>query len=202
MLKKPAHTQVPLHDIIARRWSPRAFDPTRPVSREQVTALLEAARWAPSCFGDQPWRFIVWDQNRDRASWDQAFDCLVEFNQQWVKHAPVLVSVLADSLFTGNGKPNRWGPYDTGAASENLCLQAVALGLAAHQMGGFDADKLRRTFSIPEQFQCMAMIAVGYQAEPDTLSGEIKESELAARSRRPLEQTCFDGTWGAPLTAG
>lgn len=200
MLDKPAQTQVPIHDIIARRWSPRAFDPARPVSREQVVALLEAARWAPSCFGDQPWRFIVWDRNRDRAAWDQAFDCLVEFNQQWVQHAPILIAALADSQFTTNGKPNHWGQYDTGAASENLCLQAVALGLAAHQMGGFDGDKLRQKFAFPEPFRCMAMIAVGHQAKADTLVGEIKEAELAARSRRPLGETAFDGAWGKPLT--
>lgn len=199
MQRKSAASAFPLHDIIAKRWSCRAFDASRVVSREQIVALMEAARWAPSCFGDEPWRFIVWDRNSDAGTWHKAFDCLVEWNQNWVKNAPILVLVTANSIFRKNGKPNAWGQYDSGAAAENLCLQAVAMGLMAHQMGGFDADKVRKTFDIPEQFSCMAMIAVGYQGEESILNDELRELELAPRSRTPLGEHFFEGSWGEGL---
>ena len=123
-MQKPATTQVSINEVIAQRWSPRAFDATKFVSHEQVIALLEAARWAPSCFGDQPWRFIVWNKSTDAEAWQQAFDTLAPSNQTWVKSAPLLILVCADTLFGHNQTPNRWGQYDTGAAAENLCLQA------------------------------------------------------------------------------
>jgi nitroreductase len=199
MKPKLAQTLVPIHDVLARRWSCRAFDRDRPVSREQIVALLEAARWSPSCFGDQPWRFLVWDRNTDEAAWQKAFDCLVEWNRNWVKNAPVLILTTANTVFSKNGKPNHYGEYDTGAAALNLCQQAVSMGLMAHQMGGYDADQARKAFNIPEQFTCMAMIAVGYQAAPDVLDGELKELELAARARSPLEEHFFEGGWGIPF---
>lgn len=201
MQHKTAQTQADIHELIARRWSCRAFDATRPVGREQIVSLLEAARWAPSCFGDQPWRFIVWDKNSDAAAWRKAFDCLGEWNQNWVKNAPVLILTTAASVFSKNGKPNHWGQYDTGAAAENLCLQAVAMGLMAHQMGGYDADKTRQVFNIPAQFACMAMIAVGYQAEADVLDDELRQLELAPRARSPLGTHFFEGGWGIPAVA-
>ena len=197
MQKKIAQTGTPIHDLIAQRWSPRAFDKSGVVTREQLTSLLEAARWAPSCFGDEPWRYLVWDRNHDAAAWEKAFDCLAEANQKWVKNAPVLLCACADSLFGHNATPNRWAQYDTGAASENLVLQAVALGLAAHQMGGFDAQKIRITFSVPEAYMPMAMIAVGYQAEASVLEDPVQEErEIAARTRKPLGERFFEGSWG------
>ena len=198
-MNKPAITQAPIAPVIAERWSGRAYDASKPVSREQTIALLEAARWAPSCYGDQPWRVMVWDKHADLASWQRAFDCLVQGNQAWVQQAPLLFLVTADSLFNHNGKPNRWGQYDTGAAAENLCLQASAMGLMAHQMGGFDADKTRATFAIPEQYALMAMISVGHPADIATLSGETLERETAPRARRPLGELFFDGAWGKPV---
>ncbi len=195
MADKPAHTRVPIDNLIARRWSGRAFDRNSPVSRVHLTALLEAARWAPSCNGDQPWRYIVWDRFTDGESWHKAFECLSEGNRAWVKNAPLLLLATAHRIFDHNGKPNRWGQYDTGAASENLCLQAVALGLMAHQMGGFDAEKVRTTFHVPDQFDCMAMIAVGHPADPDILDSPYRERELAERARKPLEELFFEGAW-------
>ncbi|MDX1252334.1 MAG: nitroreductase family protein [Gammaproteobacteria bacterium] len=201
MPAKLAKTRAPIHDLIARRWSGRAFDAGKPVSREQILSLLEAARWAPSCYGDEPWRFIVWDKNSDAASWHEAFACLGEFNQQWVKNAPVLVLATAGGAFHHNGKPNRWGQYDTGAAAENLCLQAAAQGLMAHQMGGFDTGKTRKSFNIPLEYECMAMIAVGHPASADVLEGDIKTRELSERLRSPLEERFFEGGWGVPVKA-
>jgi nitroreductase len=202
MLEKPAITQSPIADLIARRWSPRAIDPDRAVSREHLLALLEAARWAPSCFGDQPWRYLVWDRFRDPAGWQQAFECLAEGNQGWVKNAPVLLLSLAAPNFGHNDKPNRWAQYDAGAASENLCLQATALGLVAHQMGGFDPDQARVRFHIPADHACMAMIAVGHPGSVEALPDALRERELAPRERKPLDRIAFEGGWGQGLHLG
>ncbi|TCV80230.1 nitroreductase family protein [Sulfurirhabdus autotrophica] len=199
MTSKIAKTQVPVHDIIARRWSPRAFDASKPVTREQLISILEAARWAPSCFGDEPWRYLVWDKNSNLAAWQRAFDCLGEFNQQWVKNAPILMLATASSTFRHNGKPNAWHMYDTGASSENICLQATSLGLFAHQMGGFDADKIRQEFDIPKEFACLAMIAVGYQTTPDVLPKDLEAKEIEERARRPLEECFFENSWDAGI---
>ena len=198
-MHKPAVTQVPIDATIANRWSGRAYDAARAVPRDDVIALLEAARWAPSCYGDQPWRFMIWNRHEDAAGWQRAFDTLAPGNQAWVKDAPLLVLVAADSLFKHNGQPNRWSQYDTGAAALNLCLQAASAGMMAHQMGGFDADKLRAAFAVPQQFSLMAMVSVGYPAEISTLSGEVLERETAPRTRRPLGELFFSGAWGKPV---
>lgn len=197
-MHKPAITQVPIDATIANRWSGRAYDANQSVSQAQVLALLEAARWAPSCFGDQPWRFLVWNKADDAAGWQQAFDCIVPGNQSWVKDAPVLILVTASQQFSHNGQENRWAEYDTGAAALNLSLQASAMGLMAHQMGGFDANKTRETFAIPETFNLMAMLSVGYPADITTLSGEVLAREQQERKRRPLGELFFAGQWGKP----
>jgi len=198
-MKKPAITRAPIHELLAARWSGRAFDAARPVAREQVLSLLEAARWAPSCYGDQPWRFVVWSRDEDMGSWQQAFDCLAPGNQGWVKDAPLLLLVTADTLFNHNGQPNRWGQYDTGAAAENLCLQAESLGMMAHQMGGFDAGKIRLVCGVPERYIPMAMVAVGFPADPATFSAEVRERETAPRKRRELGELFFAGAWDKPI---
>ncbi len=198
-MKKPAITQAPIHELIANRWSGRAYDASKPVGREQVLSLLEASRWASSCYGDQPWRFVVWNRAHDSAAWQAAFDCLAPGNQGWVKDAPVLVLVAADTLFNHNSQPNRWAQYDTGAAAINLCLQAEASGLMAHQMGGFDLDSMRLVAGVPQQYTLMAMIAVGYPAEPATFTPEVSERENAPRKRRSLGELFFDGCWGNPV---
>ncbi|MES2500436.1 MAG: nitroreductase family protein [Pseudomonadota bacterium] len=198
-MQKPAKTQVPINEVIANRWSGRAYDASKAVSNQQIISLCEAARWAPSCFGDEPWRFMVWNKTTDAKSWQIAFDCLVPGNQEWVKNAPILLLVCADTLFGHNQKPNRWAQYDTGAAAENLCLQAQDLGLMAHQMGGFNADAARKVFKIPEQFTLMAMVAVGYAADIKTVTGEALSRETAERKRKPLAELFFDSAWDKPI---
>jgi nitroreductase len=199
VLNKPATTQEPILDVIANRWSGRAYDASKLVTQAQIISMLEAARWAPSCFGDEPWRFIVWDKNKDTVAWEKAFDCIVPGNQSWAKNAPVFILICADTLFSHNQKPNRWGAYDTGAAAVSLCLQATSMGLMTHQMGGFDGEKARTAFNIPDQYQMMAMLAVGYAAEVDSLSDELKERELAPRKRHALSELFYDGVWNQPI---
>ena len=198
MIEKKAVTQVTIDDLLASRWSGRAFDPDRLLDRKQILALLEAARWAPSCYGDQPWRYVVCDKQANKATWDTALGCLAEGNQGWAQHAPLLLLALADSQLVAREGNNRWGQYDTGAASENLCLQATSMGLMAHQMGGFDKDQAAEVFAVPDRYEPMAMIAVGYQLPLESISEEQKERELKERARRPLGDNFFDGAWDKP----
>lgn len=195
MFNKKIDTKATIHDLIASRWSGRAYDPDRMISREQIISLLEAARWAPSCYGDQPWRYIIFDKVTNLSAWEKALSCLGEGNRDWAKNAPLLMLACSDSILSQNGKPNRWGGYDTGAASLNLSLQATAMGLMVHQMGGYDADKSRELFNIPEQYTPMAMISVGYQLPEHKMAEEIKEREYNPRNRNPLEQNFFEGLW-------
>ena len=196
MEERRAHTSVPIDDLLAKRWSPRAYDVSRPVSREQLAALLEATRWSPSCNGDQPTRYLIWDRKRDPEGWQKAFDCLSENNRKWVQNVPLLMLSCAGSVFGHNGKPNRYGAHDTGAASVCLALQGTSLGLAVHQMGGYDAAKAREAFAIPPEYTPMAMIAVGYQASPDVLDEETKAKELKPRARKPIAELFYEGGWG------
>lgn len=199
MFEKNAETSVPITPLLASRWSGRAFDPERAIAPEQWTALLEAARWAPSCYGDQPWRFIVCDRHQDESSWRRAFDCLAAGNQSWAANAPALVLIVAAGKFDHNGKPNRWGQYDTGAAAMSVCVQATAMGLMVHQMGGFDATAAVDAFKVPEDFTPMAMMAVGYQLPRDRIPPEIQEREFSDRQRRPLGASFFRSRWAKPV---
>ena len=201
MQDRKAMTSVPIHDLLARRWSPRAFDPNRPVTREQLKVLLEAGRWAPSCNGDEPWRYLIWDKGRDPAGWQKAFDCLSESNNKWVKNVTLLMLSCAGSTFEATGKPNRWTQHDTGAASVSMALQAVAMGLIIHQMGGWDVEKARAAFAIPPEYTPMAMIAVGYQTGPEILDEETKAKELRPRARKLIAERFFEGGWGKGYAA-
>jgi len=196
MIQKPIDTAAPILPLFAERYSGVSYDPDRMVSQEQVLAMSEAARWAPSCFGDQPWRYVICNKASDPSAWEAAYACLMEGNQAWCNAAPVLIIVCCDTVFSKNDKPNGFGPYDTGAASVSLCLQAAAMGLMTHQMGGFVADKARELFQIPARFKPLAMMTVGYQLAEEKLSPAFRERELAARARNPLDQHFFAGSWG------
>jgi len=195
MIDKPAVTEANIAENLKNRWSPRAFDINKPVSDELLTSVLEAARWAPSCMNEQPWRFVVCDKQRDETAWQALLACLAEKNQQWASHAPVLILSVAMNRFAHHDKDNRWAAYDTGAASLSLCLQATSLGLVTHQMGGFDSDQCRQRFDLPDASTPMAVIALGYQAEPDHLNAEFKDKESAPRSRATLAERVYFGSW-------
>lgn len=199
MLEKDAVTSVAIHELLRRRWSPRAFDANRPVSRAQLAALLEAARWSPSCNGVEPWRYLIWDRTRDAEGFEKAFECLSDSNKLWVKNVPLLMLGIASSDPLPPDRPNRWTQHDVGMASMSIVLQAVALGLAAHQMAGYNVDKARAAFSIPADLTPMSMIAVGYQAEPDVLDEVTKKKELTVRARKPLGERFFEGGLGRPV---
>ncbi len=199
MFDKEIDTQEKIDDLLAKRWSGRAYDVSRQVSQQDIISLLEAARWAPSCYGDEPWRYIVCDKSTNESAWDKAFSCLAEGNQSWAVNAPVLILALANSIFSHNDNDNRWAQYDTGAASMSLCIQASSLGLMVHQMGGFSAEKAAEIFSIPEQYTSMAMMTVGYQLAEDKISEEMMERESSDRQRNPLAEQFFDGEWGKPI---
>ena len=200
MIRKPAKTFEPIHDLIADRWSGRAFK-HEAVSREQIMAMVEAAHWAPSCFNDQPWRFLVWDKNHDADAWQQAFDCLDDGNQEWAIDAPVLLLACSDTEFSKRpGRANRWGQHDAGMASQNLHLQAVALGLMTHPMAGYDKIRARDIYAIPERYNLLAMIAVGHPVDSaDDLDEKRRERELEPRGREPLGSRFFDGRWNNPI---
>jgi len=199
MIKKSIDTSAPIHDLLASRWSGVAYDPSRSVSAADLRKLAEAARWAPSCFGDQPWRFIICSRDEHNEAWQLAFNCLSEGNQPWCQHAPVLIISCTDTLFAHNDKPNAYGPYDTGAAALSICLQATVLGLMTHQMAGFSADKARDAFAIPARYQPLAMMSVGYQLPEAVLPAQLRERELKPRVRSPLASRFFAGSWGEGL---
>lgn len=193
-MEKPAGAAHPIHDVIARRWSPRAFD-ERPVEQETLKSLFEAARWAPSSNNEQPWRFIVASKETS-TDYDRLFACLVEGNRKWVFRAPVLILSVASLLFEDDGKPNRHALHDTGMAAENFVLQATALGLQAHQMAGFDTQKARETCLIPTGFDPVAMIALGYPGDPAVLPDYLREREIKPRERQPIGDFVFSIKWG------
>jgi nitroreductase len=174
------------------------FEEGRAVEKEKLLMMLEAARWAPSCFNDQPRNFVVFD-GTDQAALERARECVAPGNA-WAHKAPVLVISVARETFEYNGKPNRWGQHDTGIATENLLLEAVELGLAAHAMGGFDADRTRVEFGIPEGFTPMAMIAIGYpyRGPLEELDEKLRSKELASRERKALGEIAFAGSWNTP----
>ncbi len=186
-----ANIEADIHTIIAGRWSPRAFDGSCPVESKKLTACLEAARWSASCYGDQPWRFIVADKYSDNDNWEKLFGCLVESNRGWAERAPVLILACASQSFAHNDNPNRWGQYDTGQAMMALSLQAVAEGLISHPMGGFNPEMAKEAFGIPDGFALMSVTALGYQGDAKSLPEHYSDVETAERIRKPLSEIAF-----------
>jgi nitroreductase len=188
----PAQTGV--DELILRRWSPRAYS-EKPVSSENLTKVFTAAAWAASSSNEQPWRFLA--GRKGDATYDKIFGCLVDANQSWAKAAPVLVLSVASASFARNGQPNYYALHDLGAASATLSLEATALGMHTHGMGGFDKDKAREVFAIPADHLIGAVWAIGYLGDPETLEERVKAMELAPRTRRPLSEIVF-AEWGKP----
>ncbi len=193
-MNKPAETNYPIHELLRQRWSPRAFS-DRMVEPEKLRSLLEASRWAPSSFNEQPWNFIM-TTKEDRTEYDRLLSCLTETNILWAQEAPVLMVSVAKLYFTETGKPNRHAFHDVGLASENLAIQATSMGLFVHMMAGFYPDKVRELFKIPEGYEPVAAIALGYPGDPQTLPERLRERELTPRRRKLLQEFVFTGQWG------
>lgn len=189
---KAAQTNAPVDALIGKRWSARAFA-DREVTPAQVASLLEAARWAPSAYNEQPWRFIVASKS-DPETYRKALGTLMELNQAWAHNAPVLILTLAKKTFTHNGTPNSYALHDTGMASENLALQAAAMGLTVHFMAGFDKAAARAAFQIPDDYEPATAVAAGYPGDPETLTNErLRHMEAAPRARKPLADLVYAG---------
>ncbi len=192
---KQASPDHPIHELLTRRWSPYGFA-DRPVSAADLRSLFEAARWAPSSYNEQPWRYIVATKENPQ-EFARLLSCLVEGNQAWAKAAPVLALGCTSLLFTKNGKPNAAAIHDLGLAAGNLCLEATARRLFVHQMIGILPDRAREVCRIPDGVQPLTALAIGYAADPNTLPEKLKERDLAPRTRKPLAEFVFGGEWGA-----
>jgi nitroreductase len=195
----PPKLDYPVLPVIADRWSPYAFDP-RPIERDKLLSCLEAARWAPSSYNEQPWTLILAERT-DATEFGKMLDCLVEGNRAWAKNAGALMLSIVSKNFARNGKPNRAAEHDIGLAAENLVLQATALGLQGHQMIGIEAEKVRATYGVPEGHEPLTAIALGYPAPvaPDT-SDPLAERDTARRGRKPLSEIIIRGSWGQPAS--
>lgn len=195
--RKPAPAETEIHELIRERWSPHAFLEA-PVPVPLLRSLVEAARWAASSMNEQPWRLIIAERDRDPDGHARILATLVAANAVWARRAPVFMIVAARGNFTRNGAPNRWASYDTGLAIGQLVLQATALGLRVHQMGGFDAEAARESLGIPEDCDPIAVLAIGYPGDPRELDEKLQARESAPRQRRPVNEWVHAGGWGKP----
>ncbi|HXN22090.1 MAG TPA: nitroreductase family protein [Candidatus Dormibacteraeota bacterium] len=193
-MEKPAEAKYPIHEIVRRRWSPRAFSP-RAVTADTLRSLFEAARWSPSSFNAQPWAFLV-AAKEDRENFDRILDTLVEQNRAWAQRAAVLMINAAKKKFDHDGSLNRHTLYDLGQATAYLTMQATSMGLVVHQMAGFSPAKARELFQIPEEWEPGAAIALGYPAEAREIPEILREKEKVPRVRKPIEEFVFGGMWG------
>jgi nitroreductase len=195
-MEKPADTKTPIHELIGRRWSSRAFS-DRPVEPDNLRSILEAARWAPSSRNEQPWAYLLATRD-DSKSFEDLAGVLMSANRAWAQNAPVLILTLAHTQLEKDATPNRLAFHDLGQATANLVVQATSLGLSTHQMGGFDVEAARQRFHVPAGWEPVSVIAIGYPGDADTLPEPFRERETAQRQRKPLGQFVFSGTWGNP----
>lgn len=181
-------SEYPISDLILHRWSPRSMTGDS-ISHNDLMTIFEAAKWAPSSYNNQPWRFIY--ATRESSYWDTFYSLLVDFNQRWTKNAAVLVVIISKTTFNNN-QPSLTHSFDTGAAWQNLALQAHLLGFVAHGMEGFDYEKAKKMLHIPEEYQVEAMIAIGKKAPKENLPQDLQQKEIPSL-RRSLEKTVFEG---------
>lgn len=196
MVEKKASTDHPIHELLAKRWSPYAFD-DRPVAEADLRSLFEAARWAPSSYNEQPWRYIVATKD-DPEEFQRLHSCLTEGNQVWAKAAPVLALGVVSLRFARNAKDNRAAVHDLGLAAGNLLVEATARGLFVHQMIGIRPERAREIYQIPEGFEAWTGLAIGYRGDPQSLPDELRQREQAPRRRKPLREFVFSKKWENP----
>ena len=194
-MEKPAPVDHPIEEVLRRRWSPRAFAPVV-AEREKLLQLFEAARWAPSSNNEQPWRYII--ATAEDAELLEGARSVLNPSNAWATKVPILVCVVARTTWTKDGSPNRHGIYDTGMATGHLLVQATALGLFCHQMAGFDVEKARTVFQVPEGHEPVSMMAIGSYGDPAILDERRRQQEVAPRARRPISEFVFSGRFGTP----
>jgi nitroreductase len=183
--------EYPIEPIFYRRWSPRAMS-GEALTDEELMRLFEAARWAPSTYNEQEWRFLY--ARRETPQWPLIFELLYDANQAWCKNAAVLVVVLARKTFTRNGKPNPVHLFDAGSSWQNIALQATAMGLVSHGMAGFDFEKARNDLKVPDEFAVAAMFALGRAGDPVDLPEQMRASETPT-GRRPVRESICEGVF-------
>ena len=188
-IKQNRKAEYSINPLIISRWSPRAMSGEE-ISDEELFALFEAAKWAPSSYNNQPWRFIY--AKRNTKHWQSLFNLMVEFNQSWTKNAAALVVVISHKNFEHNEKPSRTHSFDAGAAWENLALEATLRGLVTHGMEGFDYDKARKLLQIPDNYDVLAMVAIGKRGKKEDLPKELQERE-APSQRKKLKEIVMEG---------
>ena len=190
-------TEHPILPLLTQRRSPRAYT-DQPVPAEALAQVFTAAGSAASCFGEQPWRFVVGNKETHPEAFDNILASLAPFNQAWVKQAPVLAVSVAKITFSHDSNPNAWARHDVGQAAATMAIQAVELGLQIHQMGGFSPDALRTAFALPADYEPVAVFTLGYPGNLDDLPDAARERELAPRTRKPLAEFVFEGGWPVP----
>ena len=186
--RRPDH---PVETLIYHRWSPRSMS-AEPLTKAEMLRLFEAARWAPSSFNEQPWRFVY--AERDAPHWPRFLELLSEGNRRWAGSAALLIVVVSRTTFERNGNPSRTHSYDTGAAWQNLALQGSRMGLVVHGMAGFDYARARDVLGIPEEYSVEAMIAVGRPAPANTLPESLREREMPS-GRKTVAEFAFCGVF-------
>ena len=184
----------PILPVLAQRRSPRAYA-AQLVPAEVLHQVFAAASSAASCFGEQPWRFIVGSRAAQPDAYDKILSSMGEFNQVWANAAPVLVVSIAKLTFSHDDNPNAWARHDVGQATATLAVQAAELGLQIHQMAGFSADKIRESFGIPAGYEPVAVFTLGYPGDPAGLPDGLRGKETAPRVRKPLAEFLFEGGW-------
>jgi nitroreductase len=195
-MSKTADTDHAIHALIAERWSPYAFA-DRDVSAEDLRSLFEAARWAPSSYNEQPWSYLVATRG-EPAEFERLLSCLVDANQAWARHAPVLGLGVTRHAFARNDKPNAAAEHDLGLAAGGLLVEATARGLVVHQMIGILPERARELYAIPEHSHALTGLAIGYEGDPETLPDGLRARSLAPRTRKPLAEFVFSGRLGQP----
>lgn len=189
-MPKAARTSIPVHEFVAERWSPRSFDEAAVLEHEQLVAMLEAARWAPSANNIQPWRYAV--ALRGTELFEQVFNTLMPGNQTWA-HRPSALIVAAAHMLRPNGDVNSYATYDLGLANSLLTVQAHAMGLHVHQIGGFDTAAASVALGLPDDVQPIVVLAIGTVGQPEQLEGPLHDREVSARERKSLEDIVLTG---------
>jgi nitroreductase len=192
-MQKPAAVDAPIQDLLRHRWSPRAFA-DKLVPADVLRSLFEAARWAPSSGNAQPWVYFVGTKD-DPENFAKMLGILLEGNAAWAKHAPVIALSLA-RVNRDDGKPNRSAFHDVGSATAQLTFEANSRGLWVHQMGGYSAEKAKQMLNLPADVEPVAAMAIGYPGDPESLPENMREREMAARTRKPTRDFVMSGTWG------